>query len=161
MKKWVSKLLAVVMCFGLLASMPFNASALDDNDQDAEVASTSAVTTKTVTDNGNNRYKVSGYTSASGKVGSVYTDSYVSYYYGGTTADKTTVNGYTKKVTAKGSVTLSGGGTNSLGGTKSATGKTVTASYSVSYLYTVVYVAGTHTFSCNGGSTSFTTSASA
>lgn len=81
----------------------------------------------------------------------------MTYYYGGTTEDKKEVNSYKKKLTAKATVSLSGGGSNTLGGTENKTGASNGYSANETYLYSVKGIVGTHKFSCNGGTTSFTT----
>ena len=116
-------------------------------------------TVKTVTDNGKNRYSVTGYTTRTGKYATVATAFTVSYYYGGTAADKARVDGYTKNITAKAQIGLLGGGSNTLGGSTTRSGSSGSYSPGGNYLYTVLAVVGTHAFSCNGGSTNFPTSA--
>lgn len=150
--------LFVTFCMIIAMLTPVAVFAEGNDAQSGEIQPRSDLS-KTVTDSGKNRYSVSAHTSKAGKYAIVSTSFKVTYYYGGTAADKTRVNGYTKSLTAKAQVALLGGGGNTLGGTVSRTGASDSYSKAQTYLYSVSAVSGTHGFSCNGGSTSIPTSA--
>ncbi|MCH1984503.1 hypothetical protein MCG98_18275 [Ruminococcus sp. OA3] len=150
--------LFVTFCMIITMITPVAVFAEGNNAQAGAVQPRSDLS-KTVTDNGKNRYSVSAHTSRAGKNAIVSTSFSVSYYYGGTATDKARVNGYTKSLTARAQVALSGGGGNTLGGSGSKTGASGSYSKAQTYLYNISAVSGTHAFSCNGGSTSIATSA--
>ncbi len=71
------------------------------------------------------------------QIRSVSTGFSVSYYYGGTAADKNRVDNYTKDITASAQIGLLGGGNNTLGGMTSLTGESGGYSPSGTYLITL------------------------
>lgn len=154
MKKVVNYFL--VICFVINVFFPLTVRATS-NEVTPYGDSPSVAITKKVTDGDGNRYSITGRTTRTGKKATVYTAFNVTYYYGGTTTDKTKVNNYKKKLTAKATVSLSGGGSNTLGGEDKKTGASNGYSANETYLYSVKGIVGTHKFSCNGGTTSFTT----
>lgn len=155
MKRIINFALTFCLVAGLL--FPLNARAASE-EIELYGDSPSVSITKKVTDSDGNRYDVTGRTTRTGKQATVSTFFNVRYYYGGTEEDKAEVNGYKKNLTARAQVSLSGGGANTLGGTSAKTGASNGYSANKTYLYSVTGLVGTHKFSCNGGSTSFTTS---
>lgn len=162
-KRFYKSVLAIVLVFSVALPMSVNAAVISDEQlssyDENTVTPRRVATSRTVTDSGNNRYTVNGTTTVGGASVVISTGYRVSYYYGGTAADKDRVNKYTKSLSAYSNISLSGGGANSLG-RSSYTGKTGESNeltYSQAYLYTVVSAVTTHKFSCNGGSISFST----
>jgi hypothetical protein len=136
----------------LLVPATVLAAEAEDVSGESEVAPSSSSAGGTVTDNHGNRYYVFGLSNRLGKTATVRTEYEVTYYYGGTPADVTRVNAYTKTLTARGEVSLSGGGANSFGGTVGRTGAKNSYSPSQTYIYNVTFIGGTHSFSCQGAS---------
>jgi hypothetical protein len=163
MKRIISILLTLALILGMSFSLSEDVAAKELISEEQELDENSiqprGYYSVTVTDNGNNRYSVYGNTSRAGVNASVSTGFSVTYYYGGTAADQTRVNNYQKSLHASAKVGLAGGGENTLGGTAARAGASNSYSPGQSYLYTVLLVVGSHRFSCNGGSTSFPTSA--
>lgn len=155
MKKFINYFLAFCIVAGLFS--PLTARAASD-DIELYGDSPSVSITKNTTDSDGNRYSVTGRTTRTGKQATVSTLFNVTYYYGGTDEDKAEVNAYKKTLTARAQVSLSGGGANTLGGTSTKTGASNGYSANKTYLYTVTGLVGKHKLSCNGKSTSFTTS---
>jgi len=124
-------------------------------DAGKEDAPTRGSASYNVTDYSGNKYYVYGDSSRSGTSASGYTYFSITYYYDGTYG----ANSYTKTLKALGTVSLSGGGSNSFGGTVTRTGGSGSYSPSASYIYNVTYVYVSHSFSCNGASVSFATTA--
>lgn len=156
MKKFWRRFTGIFLA--VIVSLPFPVLA-DTETNDEKDVQPRTIVSKTVTDSGKNRYSVSGDSSRTGKNALIYTTFKVSYYYGGTTTDKTRVNGYIKNITSKAQISLSGGGSNTLGGSSRRSGSDGSYSPAETYLYKVILVTTTHGFTCNGGSTSFRTSA--
>lgn len=164
MKRIFSFLLTLAMILGLSFSLSEDVAAMEldfaeEQDLDENTIQPRGYYNVTVTDNGKNRYSVYGTTTRAGVNATVTTGFSVSYYYNGTAADQTRVNNYQKSIQASAKVGLSGGGENTLGGTVVRYGASNSYSPGQSYLYNVLLVVGSHSFSCNGGSTSFPTSA--
>jgi len=110
----------------------------------------------TVKDADGNKFKVSGFSGASGKTASVMTEYDVTYIGDGYSA--ATVYGWSKILGAKGYVSMSGGATNTVGSFgHSRTGKTNSYSASKTFLYNVTSILGTHKFYCHGKSYSGST----
>ncbi|UWP60520.1 hypothetical protein [Ruminococcus gauvreauii] len=150
--------LFVTFCMIITMLTPVAVFADGNNAQSGEIQPRSDLG-KTVTDRGKNRYYVSAHSSRNGKNVIVQTNFSVSYYYGGTGANKGVVDSYTKNLSVNAQVALHGGGGNTLSGSAGKTGASNSYSKAQTYLYNVSAVSASHGFSCNGGSTSIPTSA--
>lgn len=151
-KRFVATLLAVL----LLVCMPMTAFASDvDAESSSSNVSRALPVTKTVTDNDKNRYTVAGNCIAGGKTVDIGTSFGVSYYYGGTVEDKDYVDKLPKQVSVSADVTLLGGGKNTLNSSKTFRTQSDGVAAGDTYLYTVTSTVSSHSFSCNGGSITF------
>lgn len=131
--------------------------AVEDNDEGISSLSNSDTMSKTVQDSHGNRYRVTAYNNCAGKIVSSGTSYEITYYYGGTPSDISTVNDYPKLLTATGTVSLLGGGSNTYGGTVTRIGKSNYYGTGGDYIYTVVAASCNHGFSCQGATYSTST----
>lgn len=140
------------LCFLFSVNVYANETDISTNETEKESVAASTSFSTTVTDRNNNRYRVTGNIAVSGKTVTVSTSYQVAYIGDGLSLD--TVNGYTKYLSAVGNVSMLGGATNTVNtGSVARTGNSNSCSASTNFLYTITSVVGTHTFSCNGGST--------
>lgn len=157
MKKTLKQINSFIIVLVIALSISATAFAADvesvrPSDADATPRTTIS---KTVTDSEKNRFAVVGNNISGGKYMDVETAFSVSYYYGGTATDKARVDGYTKSIGVSADVVLMGGGQNSFSNPKSIVGSNGVTAVAEEFLYTVIGVVGHHSFSCNGGSVSF------
>ena len=155
MKKKLKRVFALVCAFTLVATS-FSFAAEEQSAEDMVQAGVPQVTSKTVTDDHGNKYKVTGMSSIVGKKGETYTEFKTTLYKDG---KKAPVDAYTKKLTALGRVWFSGAASDNQYGDspKNMTGATGTLKRYDSYDFYIKTLHSTHKFSCEGGSTSFYT----
>lgn len=154
------KFLALFMALSFCLMMPVTSNAAEVQDatskdtQEQPQVEPRTTVRDTVEDdetqNGGNRYQVSGTVFRNMGMGQVATSFRVTYYYGGTATDIQRVNGYQKSCNAYAEVALQGGGANSFQKNQALTGASGESSATGSFVYTITRIEGTHFFACNG-----------
>lgn len=157
-KRFAALFVAALMAITVFTSaIPVMAANTESNENEIITTNVSSTANKTVKDNEGNKYGIVCSSTRSGKTATVTTRFSVSYYNGGTAADKKRVDAYSKSLTAKGAVTFLNLGSGKLGGSTTKTGASNSYAPTQEYLYNVLSVSGTHAFSCKGATYNATT----